>query len=74
VRVDVRLHDPLVAKEHFEICWDEHLRVHTVRNLGARYQPSANGDPIGLERRPLSVGDVITIGNWTLEYVGVTAG
>jgi pSer/pThr/pTyr-binding forkhead associated (FHA) protein len=74
VRVDIRLPDPLVAKEHFEVVWDERLRVHIVRNRGARYLPRVNGTPVGDDGQRLSVGDVISIGAWTVEYVALEAG
>jgi hypothetical protein len=64
----------MVAKEHFEIVWDGTIGAHVVRNLGARYLPDVHGDPVDDEGRRLSVGDVITIGAWTLEYVALLAG
>jgi hypothetical protein len=73
VPVDVRISDDLVAKLHFEICWDESADTHRVRNLSARYLPHVNGTPVGDDGRTLLAGDVISIGNWTLEYVELLA-
>jgi len=61
----------MVAKEHFEIVWDGAIGAHVVRNLGAHYLPDLNGEPVDDEGRRLSVGDVITIGDWKLEYVAL---
>lgn len=74
VNVDLRLHDNQVAKEHFEMNWDNQRGSHVIRNLGARYPPSVNGEPVGHEGRQLVAGDVISIGAWTLEYVSLIAG
>jgi hypothetical protein len=73
VRVDIRLHDPFVAKEHFEVVWEGQVGVHLVRNRGARYLPSVNGAAVDDEGRRLSVGDVIAVGAWTIEYVALQA-
>lgn len=71
--VDLRLHDPMVAKDHFEVVWDERIEAHIVRNRGARYLPSLNGKPVDDEGLRLSVGDVISIGAWTVDYVALVA-
>jgi hypothetical protein len=47
------------------------LGVHFVRNRGARFLPSLNGTPVDDEGQRLSVGDVISIGAWTVEYVAL---
>ena len=73
-RVDLRLHDEMVAKDHFEVVWDERTEAHIVRNRGARYLPSVNGKAVNDQGQRLSVGDVISIGAWTVEYVALAAG
>ena len=72
--VDVRLHDPLVSKLHFEILWDERAGTHLVRHLRPRNLPTVQGKPVGNAGHRLSVGDVIAIGDWALEYVKLVAG
>jgi DnaJ-class molecular chaperone len=81
----VRLADPLVTKRHFEIDWNASSSIHEVNDYG-RYSLTLNGrflagtsDRARLhsdaswegDRRSLSLGDVLQIGQYTLEYVAL---
>lgn len=80
---DVRLIDPLVTKEHFDIEWNESSSTHEVIDFG-RYSLTLNGtmlagiadrlwlrDRDASNRHALSPGDVLQIGEYTLEYATV---
>ena len=67
---DVCLLDAIVAKQLFEIRWNADHNCHEVQVYPCFYAPSLNGDllnPDG-ECRSLSIGDVLTIGPFRIQY------
>jgi hypothetical protein len=73
--VDVCLLDVHIAKMHFTIQWNAEQGRHEVQALGGFHPLSLNGSEIGTEDcRVLSVGDVIAIGPFKLEYIEATPG
>lgn len=67
-RVDIRLDDEFVSREHFEIDYDNGPRI---RDLGSTNGTSVNGQPCGPDWRPLAAGDRISAGEFELELVKV---
>jgi len=63
----------MVARRLFEIRWNEQRQRHEVQDYGQIYPPSLNGEPLTpKECRLLSVGDVLAIGVFTVEYVDLS--
>lgn len=67
---DVSLPGHIVAKRLFEIRWNADNNCHEVEVYPCVYPPSLNGVPLKTEgeSRPLSIGDQLTIGPFTIEY------
>jgi hypothetical protein len=67
---DVCLPSITVCRHLFEIHWDSKLNCHVLALYGPIHPPFLlNGEWFKTEqRRPLSVGDVITIGPFRIEY------
>lgn len=73
VYVDVCLRDERVAKELFKIRWNTHHLQHEIQVLGAYYPPSLNGHTLLPDDcHLLSVGDVLEIGSFKMEYIEVS--
>ena len=67
---DVSLPGPVVAKRLFEIRWNTDHNRHEVEVYPCVCPPSLNGDLLKSagDCRPLSVGDVVTIDQFRIEY------
>jgi hypothetical protein len=66
---DIRLPGRIVAKFLFAIQWNAEHNCHEIQDFGNIFPPSLNGEPLKREEcKPLSVGDVITIGPFRIEY------
>ena len=90
---NVRLFDSLITKRHFEISWNASVRTHEVYDFG-RYslmldgqllagtldRVSSHAEPLPGDRRLLGFGNILQIGQYSIEYVllandtGATAG
>lgn len=67
-RVDIRLDDEFVSREHFEIGFENGARI---RDLGSTNGTRLNGQPCGADWRPLAPGDRISAGGFEFELVKV---
>jgi pSer/pThr/pTyr-binding forkhead associated (FHA) protein len=82
---DVRLYDPVMSKRHFEIFWDAPGATHAVYDYG-RYSVALDGrllagardrvllhrgEPFDGTRHLLRVGNVLEIGQYSLEYIAL---
>ena len=66
---DVCIPGRIVAKQLFEIRWNEERCRHEVEVYPCVYPPSLNGRPlISGESNPLFIGDVLTIGPFRIDY------
>lgn len=67
--VDIEIHEVFAAPSHFEIYWDESLKGHSVRDLGARNKVYINGHALETHaRKELRLGDKIRVGNTKFVY------
>jgi hypothetical protein len=68
-KTDVRLPGRTVARFLFAIQWNAQQSCHEIHDFGQIFPPSLNGEPLKHEEcRPLSIGDVLTIGPFRIEY------
>ena len=66
---DVRLQGRIVARQLFEIRWNEKYSWHEVELYPCVYAPSLKGRPLlPGEPTPVFIGDILTIGPFRLEY------
>jgi hypothetical protein len=67
-RVDIKLDDEFVSREHFEIGYENGARI---RDLNSTNGTNVNGQPCGADWRTLAAGDRITVGGFEFELVKV---
>jgi pSer/pThr/pTyr-binding forkhead associated (FHA) protein len=67
--VDIEIHEIYAAQLHFEIFWNEAIKYHAVRDLGARNKIYINDHALEIHGvKELQLGDEICVGNTRFAY------